>query len=242
MTPKAKSFRWLLIPALVCLAQSSWANEWEKIRNCRLMENESNDGDSFHVAADGEERIFRLYFVDTPEAEDGGRVAERVTQQADTFGISEEASVEMGKKAAAFTRSALSRPFTVLTRGQNALGSSQLKREYAFITTADGEDLGEMLVSRGLARSFGEAAAPPGETTQRLRSKYDRLEAKARSARLGAWGDGSTVPTLALPSSSSDEGEGSKEMSNEEGSSGGMPDITDLMPSASDILKDNPME
>jgi endonuclease YncB( thermonuclease family) len=36
------------------------------------MENASNDGDSFHVKADGEERIFRLYFVDTPESESAG--------------------------------------------------------------------------------------------------------------------------------------------------------------------------
>jgi hypothetical protein len=43
------------------------------------MDNVSNDGDSFHVKADGEERIFRLYFADTPEAESGGYVTERVT-------------------------------------------------------------------------------------------------------------------------------------------------------------------
>jgi endonuclease YncB( thermonuclease family) len=145
---------WLCCPAI--------ANEWQTIRNCRLMENKSNDGDSFHVKADGEERIFRLYFVDTPEAESGGYVTERVTEQAKEFGITEEESVEMGKKAAAFTRSVLSRPLKVTTRGQNALGSSKLKREYAFGETADGEDLAEMLISRGMARSFGEDARSDG--------------------------------------------------------------------------------
>ena len=70
--------------------------------------------------------------------------------------------------------------------------------ERAFIETADGEDLGEMLVSRGLARSFGEDAAPPGKSASALRSKYDRLEANARRERLGAWGDGAASPTMEL--------------------------------------------
>lgn len=186
--------------ALIALASMARAGDWEVIKGCRLIQNESNDGDSFHVKADGEERIFRLYFVDTPESEDGGRVAERVKEQAELFGITEEESVEMGKKAAAFTRSVLSRPFTVTTRGQNALGASKIPREYAFIETADGEDLGEMLVSRGLARAFGASAAPPGGTVNSLRAKYDRLESRARRERVGAWGEGADVPTLALPS------------------------------------------
>jgi endonuclease YncB( thermonuclease family) len=149
----------ILGAALLLLAVSPAlaSGEWEELQGCRLIEHEANDGDSFHVDVDGEERIFRLYFVDAPESEDGGRGAERITDQAETFGITEEESIEIGKKAAAFTSAVLSRPFTVLTRGQNAMGASKLKREYAFVTTADGEDLGELLVSRGLARSFGHA-------------------------------------------------------------------------------------
>ena len=202
MTNLQKTVFFVLFTAF---AHAACANDWETLKNCRLVENESNDGDSFHVQAEGEERIFRLYFVDTPEAEDGGYVTERVAEQAKEFGISEEESVDMGKKAAAFTRSVLSRPFKVMTRGQNAMGASRLKREYAFITTADGEDLGEMLVSRGLARSFGEDAATPKETVSVLRDKYDRLEAKARQNRVGAWGDGAATPTIALPDSSKKE-------------------------------------
>jgi endonuclease YncB( thermonuclease family) len=181
---------WLCCPAI--------ANEWQTIRHCRLMENKSNDGDSFHVKADGEERIFRLYFVDTPETEDNGRMADRIAEQAELFGITEEESLAMGKKAAAFTCAVLSRPFTVTTRGQRAMGASKIQREYAFIETADGEDLGELLVSRGMARSFGEDAATPSESATDLRAKYDRLEAKARRERVGAWGDGAATPTMEL--------------------------------------------
>lgn len=203
------------------------------------MENESNDGDSFHVEADGKERIFRLYFVDTPEAESGGYVESRVTEQAETFGISEEESVEMGKKAAAFTRAILSRPFKVTTRGQGAMGASRLPREYAFIETADGEDLGELLVARGLARSFGEAASPPGSSESSLRSKYDRLEAKAKRERLGAWGEGAATPTMEL-SAGADEPKPNAS-TNKVDPDTGMPDVTDLMPSMSDVLS-SPIE
>jgi endonuclease YncB( thermonuclease family) len=222
------------IAVLLALVAIARADEWQTITGCRLIENEANDGDSFHVKADGEERIFRLYFVDTPEAESGGYVTERVGEQAKEFGITEEESVEMGRKAAAFTRAVLSRPFKVLTRGQNAMGASQLQREYAFVTTADGEDLGEMLVSRGLARSFGEDASTDRESSSELRAKYDQLEGKARRERLGAWGDGAAVPTMELSN-----GKGSEPAKE---SNGGMPDITDLMPSAADVLKENPME
>jgi endonuclease YncB( thermonuclease family) len=220
--------------ALFSLVAIAHADEWQTIRNCRLIENESNDGDSFHVEADGKERIFRLYFVDTPEAESGGYVEGRVGEQAETFGITGEESVEMGKKAAAFTRAVLSRPFKVTTRGQNALGASKLKREYAFVETADGEDLGEMLVSRGLARSFGETASGPEGSASSLRAKYDRLQAKAQRERVGAWGEGAATPTLELSDTSGEEKPNVS--TNRVDPDTGMMDVSDLMPSMSDVL------
>jgi competence protein ComEA len=192
--------------ALLALLAIARADDWQTIRGCRLIENESNDGDSFHVKADGEERIFRLYFVDTPEAESGGYVEARVGEQAKELGLTEEESVEMGKKATAFTRAVLSRPFKVTTRGQNALGASQTKREYAFVKTADGEDLGEMLVSRGLARSFGQTASGPEGSASSLRAKYDRLEARARREGVGAWGGEAGARTIELPSNQQKRG------------------------------------
>jgi competence protein ComEA len=44
-----------------------------------------------------------------------------------------------------------------------------------------------------------------GQTASALRSKYDRLEAKARRDRLGAWGESASVPTIALTSGEADE-------------------------------------
>ncbi len=45
------------------------AEPWHKLEGCRLIPNQWNDGDSFHVLHEGNEFIFRLYFVDAPEAE-----------------------------------------------------------------------------------------------------------------------------------------------------------------------------
>ncbi len=201
-------FSLLAIPSCRSCRSCARADEWETISNCRLIENESNDGDSFHVSADGKEHIFRLYFVDTPEAEAGGYVTDRVTEQAKEFGITEEESVEMGKKAAAFTRAVLSRPFKVTTRGQNALGASQLKREYAFVETADGED-----------------AALGAKNAGDLRAKYDRLEAQAQREKLGAWGEDAATPTMELSGGSEEQGEP------EGGPFLGLPSISDVLSS-----------
>ena len=91
-----------------------------------------------------------------------------------------------------------------------------------------------MLVSRGMARSFGEDAAAPGKSASALRSTYDRLEANARRERLGAWGEGAATPTMEL-SDSGDE-EKPNVSTNKVDPDTGMMDVTDLMPSMSDVL------
>ena len=99
---------------------SAFADEWVTLKNCRLLENASNDGDSFHVKADGEEYLFRLYHVDTPESEIDSAVADRVAEQAEHFGLSQEQSLRGGERAKDFTKKALSKPFSVVTRWQKA--------------------------------------------------------------------------------------------------------------------------
>jgi hypothetical protein len=64
----------LAIPILLALVALVHADEWQAVRGCRLMENESNDGDSFHVKADGKERVLRLNFADAPKADSRGYV------------------------------------------------------------------------------------------------------------------------------------------------------------------------
>ena len=104
------------------------------------------------------------------------------------------------------------------------MGASKLPRQYAFVRTFDEEDLGEMLVARGLARSFGEDAATPSESASELRATYDGLEAKAQKEQVGAWGDDASTPTRELGGS-----EKPKKAESDEGPSLGLPTISDVL-------------
>ena len=72
---------------VLALCGSAFGDEWVTLKNCRLLENQSNDGDSFHVKADGEEYLFRLYHVDTPESEIDSAVADRVADTWSSTGV-----------------------------------------------------------------------------------------------------------------------------------------------------------
>jgi competence ComEA-like helix-hairpin-helix protein len=177
----------LLLGALwVVAASSGRAEEWRELKNCRLLPNQANDADSFHVQAGGREYIFRLYFVDAPETD--ASVADRVREQAEYFGITADQTQRLGELARAFTREKLRRPFTVRTTMQDARGRSELPRYFAFVEAVDG-DLAELLVANGLARVYGAAATPVGLTSpERQWEKLRRLEQRAKAEQVGAWG------------------------------------------------------
>jgi endonuclease YncB( thermonuclease family) len=164
------------------------AQSFQRLEGCHYQAQKWNDGDSFHVTLqDGTERIFRLYFVDTPEA--GKGYPERTDEQAAYFGISPEAVVLVGHEASEFTRRTLSKSFTVQTRWRTALGRSKLPRFYAVITTAGGQDLAELLVSNGLARIYGtRTTLPDGGDSRAYLARLTALEVKAKAARRGGWG------------------------------------------------------
>ena len=171
----------------ICSAKpSEYDNTWTIFEKCKLLDNASNDGDSFHVKADGKEYIFRLYEVDTPESETDSEVASRINEQMTYFGISEEDVLAKGKEAKEFSRGQLDRPFTVMTRFLDAMGRSDLPRNYAFIITADGEDLGQVLVANGLARAWGQRAVGQEHIYDTLKE----LEKEARQHKRGAWQGG----------------------------------------------------
>ncbi len=173
----------ILACCLLTALTQTYAAEWKQLDGCRLVPNESNDGDSFHVKHGGEEYIFRLYFVDCPES--SMQVADRVAQQASEFGVAEDAVLKAGKEAGRFTEKALSTPFTVTIRFQNARGASKLPRSYATIRTAGGKDLATLLVEAGLARAHGATAAVPRAPSM---SDYERMEARARRGGYGIFG------------------------------------------------------
>jgi competence protein ComEA len=180
----------LVVLMLVSLTSHSEAGDWQTFKNCRLIENPSNDGDSFHVQAGDKQIIVRLYFVDCPETGAGTDAdAKRVREQSRHFGIVEMARVlRYGDEARKFTAQTLSKPFTVHTVFATALGRSATPRIYAMVTTADGNDLGRLLVEKGLARAYGvKRQTPDGVDGEEMGKRLEDVELQAMMQRAGAW-------------------------------------------------------
>jgi competence ComEA-like helix-hairpin-helix protein len=174
------------LAATLCCAVAEAREPWIVFKDCRTLSNESNDADSFHVKAGGKEYIFRLYFVDAAETD--AEFPERVAEQAKYFGLTAEQTTKLGDLARRFTKEKLTRPFTVRTCLQEAMGRSKKDRYYAFIETAEG-DLAELLVANGLARLHGSAAQPAGlSSPEREWRKLRQLEQAAKQQKVGAWG------------------------------------------------------
>ena len=183
--------RFLVLLATVAFAHSTFA--WDTLSGCRLASNEYYDGDSFHVLADGKDKIFRLYAVDTAETND--EFPERVREQEDFFGVKKEAVLAAGQQAEELTRRLLQKPFTVETKWIDARGNSRQQRFFAKITLGDGSDLGLRLVQAGLARSYGMRDDLP----QSYLAQLDRAQGSARRSRLGVWGGGKNQAPLPPP-------------------------------------------
>lgn len=172
---------------MLCSAVRAQAGDaWAELKSCRLLENQGNDADSFHVSCGGREYIFRLYFVDAPETDMS--VPARVAEQAQYFGVTTAQAVQLGELGKRFTQQKLVRAFSVRTCMQDARGRSVLPREFAFVETAEG-DLAELLVVNGLARVYGAAATPVGLNSPEVQwEKLHRLEERAKGEKVGAWG------------------------------------------------------
>lgn len=157
---------------------------WQVLDNCKLLAREANDGDSFHVRHDGKEYIFRLYYVDAPET--SLQFPDRVQEQAEYFSFSEQDALRVGEAAKHFTSRILAAaPFTVVTQWEDARGSSQLPRYYAFVITEQG-DLDELLTAEGLVRVYGMHVSD--NLGGRKQGELKQLEQSARREGVGAWG------------------------------------------------------
>lgn len=157
---------------------------WTVLSGCKLLKRDANDGDSFHVRHDGKEYIFRLYYVDCPET--SLQFPDRVQEQADYFGFSEQDALRVGLEAKHFTDKTLSAgAFTVVTQWEDARGSSQLPRYYAFVITEQG-DLDELLTAEGLVRVYGMHVSD--NLGGRKQGELKQLEQSARREGVGAWG------------------------------------------------------
>ncbi len=186
---KTRLLRSCFVCALVLvLAPLACAAEWKTFKDCRYLPNAANDGDSFHVRANGKEYIFRLYFVDAPETD--STIPERLAEQAKYFRVGVPETLQIGREAERFTRQKLARPFTVRTCLQDARGRSRLPRYFAFVE-ADKADLSESLVANGLARVYGAASDPPEMDKAAVQwRKLQQFERKAQEQKIGGWGIG----------------------------------------------------
>ncbi len=189
------------VMGLLCFAVGALAADLQKFTDVRLVENPSNDGDSFVVQA-GERRMHvRLYFVDCPESvATTDADAKRVREQARYFGITDAKKVfDFGREAKAFTTNALAEPFTVYTAFANALGRSPGGRIYAFVITSEGKDLGRLLVENGLGRAHGaKREGPTGTAAKQIQRELQDLESEAMLQREGIWAatDSSVIAQL----------------------------------------------
>ena len=182
---------WMRIPFLALLlfaapvSHAAVSGKWEKFEDAVLSDGYM-DGDSFHVRANNKDIIIRLYFVDTPESDK--QFEDRNKDQADYFGISDTQVVPLGTKAKKFTLKTLTgRKFTVWTRWEDALGSSQQQRFYGIVQIGK-DDLGELLVANGLARVYGGSTVlPDGTSIDAQFSTLRQLERRAKAKRLGGW-------------------------------------------------------
>lgn len=170
---------------------------YDRFPGARLVEDEGNDGDSFHVMANGREIHLRLYFVDAPEkylSEDWENQRRRVAEQGrELGGLSPEQAVEVGKAAKMFVERELSgKEFTVYTYWEEVYDSG---RHYGFVELADGSYLGTKLVEGGLARIHTKGPGskekpvptPDGASFHRHRDMLYQKEREAKKAKRGAW-------------------------------------------------------
>ncbi len=176
---------------------SQTAGGYEVYRNCTLVDQRNNDGDSFHVKfPDGRQSILRLYFVDTPESafksyRGGETNHSRIADQAaDLGGITSQQAVEIGKLGKRFTLALLaSAPFDVYTRWDSPFHD---QRYHAFIQVKSGGKprwLHELLVEKGLVRIHTKGAAlPDGTSFQKQKAHLKDLESSAKKAETGVWG------------------------------------------------------
>lgn len=199
----------LIVTALaVLLNATARADSWVTLKNCRLDAQAYGDGDSFHIRSKSEGHIIRLYFVDCPETDASfpGRVAE----QAVHWGLTPAQTIQLGQKAATFSREILNRPFTVVTRFEDARGQSAEPRYFGFVfPEGTKKDLAELLAGNGFARVYGASAWCPGgrDVPTEWRHLHE-LEAVAKARRLGGWSNAarqSSAPRVNLNTATQQE-------------------------------------
>ena len=170
----------------------SYAADLQMFSNAKLINDPSNDGDSFLVKTNGKSFRLRLYFVDCPETCVSSKSdARRIREQTRYFGLSDaKRTIHFGYEAKTLVEGVLAKPFTVYTAFASALGRSAKGRVYGFITTSGGDDLASLLVKNGLARTHGVGKeTPTGISRNEMAKRLHDLEISAMLKRIGIWSE-----------------------------------------------------
>jgi endonuclease YncB( thermonuclease family) len=197
VAPSIGYVRWLLV--LLAFTSLCEGAELQRFQNCTLIPTDWADGDSFQVRfPNGDPHTVRLYGVDCLELHVSRKSDQtRLRSQRRYFGISDFGgnantsalkAIELAKAAKERTQSALRERFTVDTAFADAGGDGRHERIYAFVITNKNEDLGELLVWHGLARSVG---VNRGRFSDLTRDEYvgrlNDLELIAAKKEVGIW-------------------------------------------------------
>ena len=181
------------IVLLLCAISTSVCAEWTVLKDCRMVENQFNDADSFIVESKtlyrGEmKNRFRLYFVDSAETDASSKFEkDRVLDQAKYWGSTDpDFAMKMGLRAEQQVKRLLCGGFDVYTQGEYAptLGAP---RYYALVKIKD-RWLDEILVEGGLARIYGKGTNLPDGTDAKMhwRTLY-AFEHMAKSKHQNGW-------------------------------------------------------
>jgi endonuclease YncB( thermonuclease family) len=185
--------KWCVLLVFLCMAMSTQGRalkDWRTYEDCTLKKERGNDGDSFHVRFKSEKGHYRyyfirLYFVDTPETDEG--LEERLKDQAEYFGISVKETLALAKQASEFTKEFLKDGFTIHTRFQDARGRSDDKRSYGMVQVGD-KYLSHELVKNGLARIHGyRPDLPDGTKSKTYLWRLNSAEREAKDQERGGW-------------------------------------------------------
>lgn len=175
---------------------SERSGSYETYRNCTLVSDRTNDGDSFRVLfPDGRKEIVRLYFVDSPESDfrtyRGGETNHRRIQEqaASLGGITPEHAVDIGKEAKSFTLKHLAKaPFTIYTVWDSPFRDRRYHALVELSFSGKPRFLHELLVEKGYARIHTKGTSMPDGTSKRIHENHlHKLQNNAKSANVGVW-------------------------------------------------------
>lgn len=160
--------------------------KWQALDNCRYIEHDGNDGDSFRLQCASRKFVLRFYFVDAPET-NLKLEADRAREQAQYFGASLDDTLNAGYRARDTVRGLLGGAFVVLTKRASAPGRSKEPRLYCLVQIG-GRWLHETLVAEGLARVKGVTTSlPDGTPSRAYLGRLRDMESRARAERRGVW-------------------------------------------------------